>query len=313
MRRSGGDRRLRRARRRLRRPSRPPRRTGRRTRGGPAAAVARAATLACLLEVSAEKVGNVTPRHRFADAAYEDFVLSGLALGPAIGRAAPGRVGRAVYEAVAATRRVTGSNTNLGIALLLAPLAAAWRARGAGGLRHRLAGVLRGLTVGDARWAYRAIRLAGAGGLGRTRVADVRDAPAITLRRAMALAAGRDAIAAEYARGFPVTFGVAGPALVRARRRGLATLPAVAQAHLELLGHQPDTLILRKAGPAAAVAVQARARGVIVAGGLHTARGRAAARRLDRHLRRDGNRLNPGASADLVTAAIFVSLLEAGA
>jgi triphosphoribosyl-dephospho-CoA synthase len=39
-------------------------------------------------------------------------------------------------------------------------------------------------------------------------------------------------------------------------------------------------------------------------------RGRAAARRLDRHLRKDGHRLNPGASADVVTAALFVSLLE---
>jgi triphosphoribosyl-dephospho-CoA synthase len=275
-----------------------------------AGVVARAAVLACLLEVSAEKVGNVTPTRRFADAGFEDFVASGLTLGPAIATAAPGRVGKAVYDAVAATRRVARSNTNLGIALLLAPLAAAWRSRGRGGLRRRLGAVLAGLGVGDARWAYRAIRLARAGGLGESGVADVRRPPTVGLREAMRLAARRDTVAAEYARGFPVTLGVALPALRRAERAGLATLDAVAQTHLAVLARVPDTLIARKAGAAAAAAVSARARAVMRAGGLRTARGRALARRLDGMLRRDGNRLNPGTSADLVTAALFLRLLE---
>src|SRR5262245_46378991 len=78
-----------------RHPKRPRRRAGSRAlRSG---VVARAAVLACLLEVSAEKVGNVTPTRRFADAGFEDFVASGLVLGPAIATAVPGRVGKAVY------------------------------------------------------------------------------------------------------------------------------------------------------------------------------------------------------------------------
>jgi triphosphoribosyl-dephospho-CoA synthase len=318
MRRSGGERRAVRGRRRRPRAradrSPPPRAVARRPRRSPADAAATiglAATLACLLEVSAEKVGNVTPTRRFPDAGFEDFARSALAIGPAVGRAAPGRVGRTVYEAVAATRRVTRTNTNLGIALLLAPLAAAWRSRGPGGLRRRLARLLRRLDVADARWAYRAIRLARPGGLGRSPVADVRRPPAVTLREAMRLAAHRDAIAWEYAHDFGVTLGVGRRALRRAGRRGLSTLDAIVQAHLEVLGHRPDTLIARKAGARAAAAVQARARRVLRAGGLHTARGRAAVRRLDRDLRRGGHRRNPGAAADLVTAALFVSLLEA--
>jgi len=282
---------------------RPPRR-------GPDAAIRLAATLACLLEVSAEKVGNVTPTRRFADAAFEDFALSALAIGPAVAAAGPGRVGRAVHRAVVATRRVTRTNTNLGIALLLAPIAAAWRSPGPGGLRRRLGTQLRRLSRSDARWTYAAIRMARPGGLGRSRVADVRYPPAVTLREAMGGAAHRDAIAAEYASDFAVTFGVALSALRRAMRRGLSVLDAIAQTHLEVLGRAPDTLIARKAGLDAAAAVAARARGVLRAGGLHTGRGRAAARRLDRDLRRDSNRLNPGASADLVTAALFVWLLS---
>jgi triphosphoribosyl-dephospho-CoA synthase len=274
------------------------------------ARIAAAATLACALEACAEKVGNVTPTRGFADARFEDFARSAQALGAAVAGAAPGRVGRTVYQAVSATQRVAPSNTNLGMALLLAPLAAAARAPRAAGIRRRLARVLRELSVNDARWAYRAIRLARPGGLGRTDAADVRRPPAVTLRQAMRLAAPRDTVAAEYARGFAVTFELGLAGLRRALRRGLGLLDAIAQTHLELMARVPDTLISRKAGAAAAARVAARARAVVRAGGLGTRRGQAAARRLDRDLRRHGNRLNPGTSADLVAAALFVWLLD---
>jgi triphosphoribosyl-dephospho-CoA synthase len=274
------------------------------------ARIAAAATLACALEACAEKVGNVTPTRGYADARFDDFALSAQALGAAVAGAAPGRVGRAVYRVVAATRRVAPSNTNLGMALLFAPLAAAAHARRGAGLRRQLAAVLARLTVDDARWAYRAIRLARPGGLGRSEEAPVSRRPSITLREAMRLAARRDTVAAEYVRGFALTFDLALARLRRALRHGLSLLDAIVQAHLELMAQVPDTLIARKAGEAAAAAVSVRAAAVVRAGGVGTPRGIAAARRLDRDLRRHGNRLNPGTSADVVAAALFVWLLE---
>src|SRR5262245_61656852 len=81
------------------------------------------AQLACILEVTARKPGNVHRYADFADTTYLDFLLSAAAIAPVMDRA-PGRpVGETVLEAVTATRRVTGTNTNLGISLLLAPLA----------------------------------------------------------------------------------------------------------------------------------------------------------------------------------------------
>jgi triphosphoribosyl-dephospho-CoA synthase len=277
------------------------------------ARLAAAATLACTLEACAEKVGNVTPTRGFEDASFDDFALSAQALGAAVASAAPGRVGRTVYRAVAATARVAPSNTNLGMALLFAPLAAAARAPRGTDLRRRLARVLQGLDVNDARWAYRAIRLARPGGLGGSDVADVGRAPAVTLRHAMRLAARRDTVAAEYVRGFAVTFDLALAGLRRALGRGLGLLDAIATTHLELIARVPDTLIARKAGAAAAGAVARQARAAVRAGGFGTSKGLAAARRLDRALRQDGNRLNPGTSADLVAAALFVWLLDASA
>src|SRR3954449_12841304 len=111
--------------------------------------VAGAAQLACVLEVSAEKPGNITPRHDFAGTSYEDMVRSAIALGPELGRAAERGVGETVLAAVRATRRVAGSNTNLGIALLLAPLARAALVGGAP-VRERAEEVLGALTLDDA-------------------------------------------------------------------------------------------------------------------------------------------------------------------
>jgi triphosphoribosyl-dephospho-CoA synthase len=49
---------------------------------------------------------------------------------------------------------------------------------------------------------------------------------------------------------------------------------------------------------------------VLGAGGVRSARGRRALARFDASLRQDGNALNPGTTADLVTAVLFVALLE---
>src|SRR5829696_8617190 len=182
-------------------------------------AVAGAGQLACVLEASAEKPGNITPRHDFADTSYEDMLRSGIALGPELGRAGERGVGETVLAAVRASRGVAGANTNLGIALLLAPLA---RAAPTGGpLRERLGDVLRALTVDDARGAYAAIRLAGAGGLDEPVEHDVRDEARVTLREAMAAAAQRDTIAGEYVTDHAVTFELGLPSLADALGDGL--------------------------------------------------------------------------------------------
>ena len=270
--------------------------------------VTSAAQLACVLEASAEKPGNVTPTHDFADTSYEDMLRSGIALGAELGRASERSVGETVLAAVHASRKVAGANTNLGIVLLLAPLA---RAALAGGqLRGRLGEVLRALTVDDARDAYAAIRLAHAGGLDEPVEHDVRDEPRVTLREAMAAAAQRDTIAGEYVTDHAVTFELGLPALADALGDGLRARDAIVELALQLLAAVPDTLIARKRGPEAAGRVAAGARRVLSAGGVRGAGGRTALAEFDHSLRQDGNALNPGTTADLVTAVLFVALLE---
>jgi triphosphoribosyl-dephospho-CoA synthase len=274
--------------------------------------VASAAQLAAILEVSAEKPGNVTPTHDFSDMSYEDMLRSALVLGPELARAAERGVGATVLAIVAATRTVCAANTNLGIALLVAPLARAalTSTDGRRDLRELVRETLAALSLADARDVYAAIRLAAPGGLEERVEHDVRDEPVVGLLDAMAHAAHRDRIASEYVTGFAVTFELAVPALARALADGLAPREAIVELHLRLLADLPDTLIARKRGPDVAQRVSRDAVGVLAAGGVRSAAGRAALARFDAALRDPGNALNPGATADLVAAAVFVALLE---
>src|SRR5438128_11478746 len=164
-----------------------------------AADVAAAAQLACLLEASAPKPGNVSPFASFRDATYEDCLASAAASGPALAAAAERSLGATIRTAIEATARWAPSNTNLGLVLLLAPLARAALRPGDQPLRAQLAATLAATTVADARDAYVAIRSVAPGGLGRASERDVAGTPPATLRDAMALARDRDAIAREYA------------------------------------------------------------------------------------------------------------------
>ena len=271
--------------------------------------VAAAGQLACLLEVSAPKPGNVCPDRHFHDTRYEDFLASAVAIGPALASAGSRTLGATIFAAVEATARWTSSNTNLGIILLLAPLARA-ALRGHGALREDVRRVLAATTVADATEVYAAIRQARPGGLGAAASEDVSAAPTVTLTAAMALAAERDGVAREYATDFATTFEIGAPALRAARSAGLDWSGAVVQTYLRLLAAVPDTHIARKLGREAAEAVSRRAREVEEAGGIRSEEGRRLLRAFDAELRSPTNSHNPGTTADLTCAALFVVILE---
>jgi triphosphoribosyl-dephospho-CoA synthase len=132
----------------------------------------------------------------------------------------------------------------------------------------------------------------------------------VTLREAMAAAAQRDTIASEYVTDHAVTFELGLPALADSLGDGLRPRDAIVELALCLLAAVPDTLIARKRGAEAAGRVSAGARRVLAVGGVRNAGGWTALAEFDASLREDGNALNPGTTADLVTSVLFVALLE---
>jgi triphosphoribosyl-dephospho-CoA synthase len=265
------------------------------------------ALLACVFEVQAPKVGNVHPRARFEDATFLDFIRAAQVSAPIIGRVAELGVGRAVRDAVRATREYAGTNTNLGTLLLLAPLAAV---REGVPIKMGIDAVLRELTFEDTRNVYEAIRLSAAAGLGRADQADVFDEPPanLSLVDAMRLAAARDLVARQFINQFADVFDAA--ALMD---EGLHRWPrdtAIAYAHLQLLTKLPDSLIGRKCGAQTANEACDRAADVIASGWPGEAAFETAVQDFDLWLRADGHRRNPGTTADLIAAGLFVLLRQ---
>jgi triphosphoribosyl-dephospho-CoA synthase len=263
------------------------------------------AQVACVWEATARKPGNVYRYRDFHDATYLDFLLSAAALAPVLAEADRRRVGDTVLECVRVTRRVAGSNTNLGIVLLLAPLASVPPGEA---LRAGVERVLNALDVEDARLVYQAIRLATPGGLGEVPEQDVCAEPTKTLREVMALAADRDLVARQYANGFREVFDDGVPALEAGLGHAGSLEGGIILAHLHLMAHYPDTLIARKCGPDEAAEAGRRARQVLDMDWPHGRGSVEALADLDAWLRAEGNRRNPGTTADLVAACLFVGL-----
>ena len=269
---------------------------------------------ACVWEVTARKLGNVHPSASFPGLSILEFSLSADAIRNIIGMTcqaglfAP--IGSQVLNAVRATRAVVNTNTNLGIILLLTPLAAVLPDSKQFPPRELLQRILSELTIDDAKHVYEAIRIANAGGLGESADQDVRGEPTVTLLEAMTLAADRDMVARQYANGFADVFDFGVPAFLDALARFECVEAAIVDSQLEWLSTYPDSLIARKNGLAVAEDVRRRATDVQRLGGIASPEGRRAGVALDRHLRSDGNTLNPGTTADLITACLFVALRE---
>jgi triphosphoribosyl-dephospho-CoA synthase len=262
------------------------------------------AALACVLEASAPKPGNVHPGAAFDDLCYDDLVAAALAIAPVMDRAAAVPLGRTILDAVAATRRVVRSNANLGIVLALAPLAAA---RPPGPVRAAdAAAALDRLTADDASLVWEAIAIARPGGMGGSGKWDVAGPAPPDLLEAMRLAAPRDALARLWAEGYAPLFAGPVPDLAADLAAGFGLDDAIVRCHLRQLARTPDTLIARRHGPDVAADVSARAAAVIVAPGEMW---REAAARFDASLRRPV-RINPGTTADLVAAALYILLAD---
>lgn len=285
---------------------------------------------ACTLDIEALKPGNVSlasPGHGMTAA---QFMSSAAAAAPAVcRRSAP--VGERILAAVEATQAAAGCNTNLGIVLLCAPIAAALespeaQSRGedstvatpsAAALRRALLSVLDGLTVADAQAAFRAIVLANPGGLGDFAGQDVHHAPTLDLRAAMNLARDRDRVARQYATGYADIFDIGlgewqaavpsaahgheGAAMQRAFREGAA----MQRVFLAYLSRFPDSHIVRKQGLQVAQSVTRQAQHWRIRLSSDAAGAQAGLARWGDELKAAG--LNPGTSADLSVATAFVA------
>ncbi|MDZ4781185.1 MAG: triphosphoribosyl-dephospho-CoA synthase [Planctomycetia bacterium] len=278
------------------------------TSGAPKLSVGQSAALACLIEATAPKPGNVHRGADFAEMSYPDFCASALAISPAIDAAANGlRVGAAILQAIQATRALVGKNTNLGTVLLIAPLAAV---PGEASLASGVRDVLAALNAEDCRDVYAAIRLAQPGGMGRVDEADLAAPPPDDLLAAMRLAADRDLVAKQYVDGFHLVLNEAAPMILAGVERDWNLLEAVVHAQLRLMSAYPDSLIARKCSAEVARQAADHADTVLALGSPGEVAYEDGLADLDFWLRSDGYQRNPGTTADLLAAGLFALLRD---
>jgi len=179
--------------------------------------------------------------------------------------------------------------------------------------------LLKSTTADDSINLYKAIRLAMSDRvLGRVEELDVVDdssleqlsREAMTLQDVFERCACSDTVCREWISGFENTFAKGYPYLLRVLKSSGDVNTAIVDTFLYLLSEEPDSLISRKSGYEAALNVSRKALAIVSAGGLGSERGREMTLELDKELQRSEGSMNPGTTADLTAASIFLLLLE---
>jgi len=302
--------------------------------------IAQCLELAILLEVSANKPGNVNLTSSFEGTTCQHFLASAVASASsfqeaayrgmlvAAGKLDVGDVGLGNLIKTC-TREVNdwqgGGNTILGTIMLFIPLAVA-----AGMvpyskhneldlvfLRRNIDLLVKSTGAWDSVHLYEAIGIANPNGLNKTNELDVNDSLSkerlikenITLFDVFRLATNWDDICYEWVNNYTLTFDFAYPYLIeQLRSKSLNT--AVVHTFLKILSERPDSFIVRKLGKKTAQNVSAEAKTVLEVGGMDTAEGRKSLKAFDKRLREQKNKCNPGTTADLTASALALCTLK---
>ena len=302
--------------------------------------IARCLQLAIILEVSADKPGNVNLAIDFEGTRCEHFLASSIAAGPSFQEAAYRGI-----EIVEKKRELTkaglgelikwgiadiakwqrGGNTLLGTIMMFAPLAVA-----AGitptdkkyvpdfaKLRKNMDKVIHASTAQDAVEVYEAIDIAKPSGLNGAPDLSVKNPDSkkrlikenVSLLEVFKIAASYDDICSEWVNNFPITFDLAYPYLMaQLTQKDLNS--AIVDTFLKVLAEHPDTFISRKVGLKKAKEVSVGAQDVLNLGGVETTKGKQALIDFDKKLRKAGNDYNPGTTADITATALALCTLS---
>lgn len=287
--------------------------------------ISKLAQIASVLEVSGyPKPGNVHRTRDFDDMVFEDFLISGIVIGDTIEKAASqvlinndpedAEIGKYILEAVKETDKWISNNTNLGIVMMLTPIAvSAAISNNMDELRENIGILMENTTVDDAINLYDAINIANAGGMGDQEDYDVRsDDAKVELREnnqtmfdVLKISAEWDDLASELTNKMPITFEIGYPTFYELKKTNSINRASVLT-FLTILSKVPDTLIRRKYGQEKAEEVSRKVKELLEFRNSSNFRGDVS--KFDDLL--FNNNENPGTTADLTAASIMLSFLK---
>ncbi len=283
--------------------------------------IAKIAQIASALEVSGyPKPGNVHRTRDYDDMVFEDFVISGIVIGDTIREACSDvdvenpLLGKYILQAVAETDRWIKNNTNLGIVMMTTPIAvAAAISDDFDEIRPNVVKLMANTSVDDACDLYDAINIADAGGMGDQDEYDVASDNAKqelrdnnqTMYDVLKISAPWDMLAREMTSDMPAVFELGYPTYHELKEKKSLN-DACVLTFLTILSQVPDTLISRKYGSDEALKISMMTRDLLKLKDSDDFSERL--QEFDDYLYDNG--YNPGTTADLTAASIFVSNLK---
>ena len=289
--------------------------------------------MAALFEVSAyPKPGNVHRTYDFDDMSYEDFLISSVCIRGQLEEVVKKtnkyypnllnniKIGESILGCVEDTNRLVNTNTNLGISLLFMPIAAACATldedSSINNLPNAVDIIMRNTVTDDSIAFMKAIVLSEAGGMNNKPPRyDVNNSDTIqelitnnvTLYDLLEISSEYDNLAYELTNKLPVIFNVGFPAYGSLCEEYPLNDSAI-ECYLRILSTTNDTLITKKYGIEVASDVSEQAKEILESTDIQTPERLDLLNKFDEYLHK--NKYNPGTTADLTAASIFVSLIN---
>jgi len=278
--------------------------------------IMKASQIACCFEVGSFKPGNVHKNRDYDDIKYHHFVSSGIAFGDIIYEACleKNNIGNFIKKGVIESKKWSPTNANLGIIMLHMPIAIAASNLdkfSESALKKETEKIIKNTTVQDAIDVYAAIEIALAFVNAPENGPDLKSKDAkdelieknLTLYDVFKISSTWDSISNEWTENFKISYN--GYNLINEYYEEYNNINiAVTKTFINLLSNYPDTLIARKKGIDDAKMVSEKAKEVLNNFNEKTVL------EFDKFLSKDGNKLNPGTTADLIASSLLIFLLD---
>ena len=279
--------------------------------------IMKASQIACCLEVSSFKPGNVHRNREYDDIKYHHFLSSGIAFGNIIYEASQDNkdIGKYIKLAVIESKKWSPTNANLGIIMLHIPIGMASGKIdefNENVLKKEIISTTKNTTVNDAINVYEAIEIAMPNINPPKEGPDAQKNDAkqelieknLTLYDVFKISSTWDSISKEWAEGFNISFK--GYKLLNEYYDEYNNINlATTKTFLSILSEHPDTLIARKKDLDTSKMVSEMAKDILDNGFK-----KEDIEEFDKFLSKEGNKLNPGTTADLVASSLMIFLLD---
>ena len=265
----------------------------------------------CDTEIKSLKPGNV---HRYSEGHgmnLKDFLKSSLIISKCLTKNNLD-LGKKILISVNEIQNKIKKNTNLGIILMLSPIATIVQEEGVISkeeLLKKIKSLIKKQNIKNSIPIFKAISLTSPGGLGFSKKYDVNEPPNTNLYKAMEFAKKKDLIARQYCNGFEDIYKIGIPAYKKFYNKWGKVDWALTGVYLTFLKKFNDTHIVRNKGNKIATSVKKEAKKYyfFLKRNKNLTKIKKKLLIFDKKLK--SKRINPGTTADLTVATLLLEIV----